>query len=97
MGSHAFHSHNPHSAMRGIFFPALSKECNIKEGFERRMTLSIVGRCFLILRVEPAGWLNLKRSSAKLEHGAFRYYYEWPAWRSTELASHLVPPQLPVY
>lgn len=100
MGSHAFHSHNPHSAMRGVFFPALCKECNIKEEMVLKRTLSctlsIVGRCFPNSPCWPKaeeGRFLLKTEALLGEalNTGFRYYYEWPAWRSTELASHLVP------
>ena len=66
-------------------------------------TLSILGRCFLkFSRVETQPWGFLKKNvSVSAPFGeartrGFRYYYR-VAWRSTELASHLVPPQLPVY
>lgn len=40
MGSHAFHSHNPHSAMRGIFFQLPVKNATSKKRwFERRLVL----------------------------------------------------------
>lgn len=76
MGSHAFHSHNPHSAMRGVF-SALWKECNIKrrDGFkgERLVVLFLfhVG-VFRILRVDPSGsefWSAPRRAS----NTGFRY------------------------
>lgn len=89
------------SVQWGVFFSALSKECNIKEEMVWKggmtCTLSIVGRCFLNSPCWPKpkgererrGGRILKRSSAKLEHGFSLLL--WVAWRSTELASHLVP------
>lgn len=71
MGSHAFHSHNTQCNEGYFFLRSVKNATSKKSCFESRMacTLSVLGRCFLILRVALPVWLYLKRSSARLEHG----------------------------
>lgn len=93
-GSHAFHSHKPHSALRGVFFSF--KNAMWKEGMVLKADFPRIPS-YINARVSvPLYWI-LTRSSADLEASlspilTIGVALPCLAWRSTELASHLGPP-----